>query len=333
MVRVGRKFVGMGGPCFIIAEAGINHNGDLELAKELVRQAAKSGADAVKFQIFHAERLVEEGTPEFEMFKKYELPDDAWKELSLLAEREGIIFMATPFDLEAVKIMEEIGASAYKIASGDITNFELISSVARKWKPVFLSTGGANLAEIKAAIDCIYGEENERIVLLHCVSCYPAPLEDLNLKAIDDLWERFYLPVGFSDHSVGIEAALVAVSMGAVAIEKHFTLDKTLPGPDHVHSLTPQELAEMVSRIRRIEKMFGSGRKEPLPCEAEVRVKGRRGVKAAVNIPKGTVIDRSMLSLVRPKRTIGAESLKDVLGKRAKRNILKGEDLRWEDLA
>lgn len=333
MVRVGRKFVGMGGPCFIIAEAGINHNGDLELAKELVRQAAKSGADAVKFQIFHAERLVEEGTPEFEMFKKYELPDDAWKELSLLAEREGIIFMATPFDLEAVKIMEEIGAPAYKIASGDITNFELISSVARKWKPVFLSTGGATLAEIKAAIDCIYGEENERIVLLHCVSCYPAPLEDLNLKAIDDLWEHFYLPVGFSDHSVGIEAALVAVSMGAVAIEKHFTLDKTLPGPDHVHSLTPQELAEMVSRIRRIEKMFGSGRKEPLPCEAEVRVKGRRGVKAAVNIPKGTVIDRSMLSLVRPKRTIGAESLKDVLGKRAKRNILKGEDLRWEDLA
>ncbi|MCS7234137.1 MAG: N-acetylneuraminate synthase family protein [Synergistetes bacterium] len=333
MVRVGRKFIGMGAPCFVIAEAGINHNGDVELAKELIRQAAKSGADAVKFQIFHAENLVEEGTPEFEMFKKYELPDSLWKELAYLAEKEGIIFMATPFDLEAVRIMEDIGALAYKIASGDITNFELISHVARKWKPVFLSTGGATIEEVASAVDCVYGEENDRVILLHCVSCYPAPQEELNLRAINDLWRHFYLPVGFSDHSIGIEAALVAVSMGAVAIEKHFTLDKSLQGPDHIHSLTPDELADMVNKIRKIEKMFGSGRKEPLPCESEVRTKGRRGIKAAIDIPRGTIIERRMLSLVRPKRGIGVEDLKNVLGKKAKRNIMKGEDLRWEDLS
>lgn len=333
MVKVGRKFVGMGAPCFVIAEIGINHNGDLTLAKELLRQAAKSGADAVKFQLFHAERLVEEGSPDFEMFKKYELPDDAWKELALLAEREGIVFMATPFDLEAVKLLEELGVPAYKIASGDITNYELISDVARKWKPVFLSTGGATLEEIRKAIECIYGEENDRIILLHCVSCYPAPLEELNLRAINDLWEHFYLPVGFSDHSIGMDAALVAVSMGAVAIEKHFTLDKSLPGPDHPHSLTPHELSTMIEKIRKIEKTFGSGRKEPLPCESEARVRGRRGIKAAIDIPKGAVIERGMLSLVRPRRAIGVESLKDVLGRTAKRNIRKGEDLRWEDLA
>ncbi|KUK14346.1 MAG: N-acetylneuraminate synthase family protein [Synergistetes bacterium] len=332
MVKVGRKFVGVGAPCFVIAEAGINHNGDVNLAKELIRQAAKNGADAVKFQLFHAENLVEEGTPEFEMFKKCELPKDAWKELALLAEREGITFMATPFDLEAVSLLEELGTPAYKIASGDITNYELISNVARKWKPVFLSTGGATLEEIRLAVDCIYGEENDRIILLHCVSCYPAPLESLNLKAIDDLWEHFRIPVGFSDHSIGIDAALVAVSMGAVAIEKHFTIDKSLPGPDHHHSLIPDELSEMVKKIRKIEKMFGSGRKEPMPCESEVRVKGRRGIKAAVDIPKGTPIERRMLALVRPKRGIGVEDLQNVLGKKVARDIRRGEDLRWEDL-
>lgn len=332
MVRVGRKLIGRGAPCFIIAEAGINHNGDIEMAKELVRQAARSGADAVKFQVFHAESLVIESSPDFELFKRYELPDSAWRDLAVLAEKEGIVFLATPFDIDAVNLLEEIGVPAYKIASGDLTNHELISYVARKWKPIFLSTGGATLKEISLALECIYGEENDRIVLLHCVSCYPTPEEEVNLSAIKDLWDHFYLPVGLSDHTLGIEAALAAVSIGAVAIEKHFTLDRSLPGPDHLHSLTPSELAEMIGRIRKIEKMLGNGRKEPMPCEANFRLRGRRGVKAKRDIPKGTVISREMLSVLRPRGAIGAEELHNVLGRRAKRDIAKGEDIRWEDL-
>ncbi len=332
MIRVGKRLVGKGAPCFVIAEAGVNHNGDPELAKELVRQAAKSGADAVKFQIFHAEKLVEKGTPEYELFRRHELPKSVWKEIAREAEKEGIIFMATPFDLEAVELLEDIGVLAYKIASGDITNFELISEVARKWKPVFLSTGGATLPEIASALESIYGEENDRVVLLHCVSCYPVPDDQVNLRAINDLWEHFFLPVGFSDHTLGMEAALVAVAIGASVIEKHFTLDKSLPGPDHIHSLTPEEFSEMVKKIRKIEKMLGNGRKEPMPCETEFRIKGRRGLKAAIDIPAGTIIERGMLVALRPRYGIGVEEMVNVLGRRTKRSLVKGESIRWEDL-
>jgi N-acetylneuraminate synthase len=263
-IQVGNKLIGPGQPVFVIAEAGVNHNGDLKLARALIDVAVEAGADAVKFQTFRAERLATPDAPkaeyqvqttgnaesQFEMLRRLELSADAHRELQAYCHERGIIFLSTPFDEEAVDLLDESGVAAFKISSGDLTNSPLLEHVASKGKPVILSTGMSELSELIEAVSVLNTAGCENPVLLHCVSNYPADPAEVNLRAMQTMRSAFDVPVGFSDHTQGIDVALAAVALGACVIEKHFTLDRTMPGPDHRASLEPTELRELVRSIR-----------------------------------------------------------------------------------
>ena len=252
---------------FIIAEAGVNHNGDIKLAKQLIATAKSAGADAVKFQTFKAENLVSKAAPkadyqkqvtptdesQLEMLKKLELSFNDFKELKTYCMEKGILFLSTPFDFESIDFLETLEMPIYKIPSGEITNLPYLMKIARTGKPVILSTGMSDLEEVGLALEVLQSNGTRTTTLLHCNTQYPTPFEDANLKAMLTLKKRFGFPVGYSDHTLGIEAALAAVALGAKVIEKHFTLDKRMEGPDHKASLDPQELKVMVSSIRNIE--------------------------------------------------------------------------------
>ena len=264
-LKIGDKLIGEEEPCFIIAEAGVNHNGSVELAKKLIDAAKDAGADAVKFQTFKAESVVvkdaqkaeyqKETTGEgsqYEMIKKLELTEEDFRELADYAKEKDIMFLSSPFDKESVDLLNELDVPAFKVGSGEITNLPLLRYIAKKEKPIILSTGMSTLGEIEEALDVIRSEGVEDIILLHCVSNYPARIEDVNLRALGTLKQAFKLPVGFSDHTLGITAPIAAVALGACVIEKHFTLDRNLPGPDHKASLEPEELKEMAKAIREV---------------------------------------------------------------------------------
>jgi len=337
--KIANRLIGEGVPCFIIAEAGVNHNGDIKLAKKLIDVAVKAGADAVKFQTFQAEELVTEtaekaeyqkettGSKEsqFAMIKKLELSDKNFKELFTYAQRKEIIFLSTPFDPESVDLLDKLGVPAIKVGSGEITNFPLLKHIASKQKPVILSTGMSTLDEVTEAVEVIRKAGSEEIALLHCVSCYPARIEDTNLRAIETLRRKFNLPVGLSDHTVGIHIPIAAVALGACIIEKHFTLDKNLPGPDHRASLEPAELKEMVQAIRSVESALGDGIKRPTADEKETKKAARRSLVARTNIPAGTVITEDMLDIKRPGTGLEPKLINLVIGKKAKKNIAFGE--------
>ncbi|NBV41629.1 N-acetylneuraminate synthase [bacterium] len=258
----------------IIAEAGVNHNGDIQLAKQLIDAAKTAGADAVKFQTFKAEKLVtvtakqadyqtqNTGVSEsqFEMLKRLELSDEAHLELNEYAALKSIQFLSSAFDLDGIAFLNRLGMPIFKIPSGEITNFPYLRAIGALTRPVILSTGMANLGEVEKAMDVLVesGTLREKITLLHCTSDYPAPFEDVNLKAMVTLGHAFQVPVGYSDHTQGIEVSIAAVAMGAVVIEKHFTLDQSLPGPDHKASLNPDELSALVRGIRNVEKALAS---------------------------------------------------------------------------
>jgi len=270
-IKIGSRFVGSGEPAFIIAEAGANHNRDFDMAKKLIDVAADSKADAVKFQTYSAETLYSKKTPEFsymkgqnvyDLIKSIELPREWQQELAEYADQRGVMFLSTPFDYAAVDELDEIGVPAFKFASFEIVDLELLKYAASKQKPMIISTGMANLGEIEDAISAIRSAGNDDIVLLHCNSLYPTPPEVVNLRAMETMREAFKLPVGFSDHTLGIHISLAAVAMRACAIEKHFTLDRDLPGPDHSFAIEPDELKEMVRCVREIEEAKGSGIKE-----------------------------------------------------------------------
>ncbi len=338
-VKIGNIWLGEGEPCFIIAEAGVNHNGDVNLAKKLIDVAREADADAVKFQTFRAEELVTETaekadyqkettSPEesqFNMIKKLELTGSDFEKISTYAQKKDILFLSSPFDNGSADLLEELGVPAFKIPSGEITNFPLLQYIARKHKPVILSTGMSTLDEVAAALKVIRGEGTEEIVLLHCVSSYPAKIVDTNLRAMATLKETFKLPVGLSDHTLGITIPIAAVALGACVIEKHFTLDKNLPGPDHKASLEPEELKEMVASIRDVEKAMGDGVKRPTKEEKATRKVARRSIVAKVDIAKGVVITGEMLAIRRPGTGIEPGNLGMVIGKRAKRQIMSDE--------
>ncbi len=338
-VKIGNRLLGEGEPSFIIAEAGVNHNGDVELAKKLIDAAKEAGADAVKFQTFKAEEVVtktaekaayqKETTSseesQFEMIKKLELSGRDFEELFAYAQEKGMIFLSTPFDKGSVDLLDELGVSAFKVGSGEITNSPLLKHIARKKKPIILSTGMSTLGEIEEALELIRKEGVEEIILLHCVSCYPAKVEDMNLRAMETLRYAFKLPVGLSDHSLGITIPIAAVASGACVIEKHFTLDKNLPGPDHRASLEPEELSQMVKAIRDVERALGDGVKQPTAEEEENRKAVRRSIVARVDIPEGAVITEEMLVIKRPGTGIEPRHLDLVIGRRTKRNIKPGE--------
>ena len=330
-IKVDKRFVGEGERTFIIAEIGSNHDGKLKQAKQLIAAAKECGADAVKFQSFTADKLV---SPKYEKiyraFKKVELPLEWHEELARFAESQGIIFLSTPFDEERASFLHSLGLPAFKISSGDITNYSLLRHLASFKKPIFLSTGMATLSEVEEAISAIRNEGNRDIILLHCISNYPPRIEDINVKAMVTMNRAFNLPVGYSDHSLGLVAPLAAVALGACVIEKHITINKTLPGPDHPHALEVDEFTEMVRQIRHLELALGSGIKEPVEAEIPERGWARRGIYAAADISKGATIRRDMLKIVRPcLSALEPRYIDLVVGRVARKDIAAHEPIEW----
>jgi sialic acid synthase SpsE len=321
---------------FVIAEVGSNHNGELETALELVRKAADAGADAVKFQDFapgtlfavdtYTETLGIGDRGWIKLIDKASIPESWHEAIAEQARRKAIRYFSTPFSLEAVDALEHF-VPFYKIASCDITFHPLLERVASKRKGVFLSTGASSLEEIAEAVRILGPERLPFVCLLHCVMLYPAPPSSLNLSFIDTLAERFGLPVGFSDHSAGTEAAVVALGKGIRAIEKHFTLDKSQSGADHMNSLDPGEFARFVDMIKRCEEMLGPPERVITEREAKERIYARRGIYAARDLKKGERITLERLAFLRPNIGIGAEKAHDLEGKLLVRDVREGEPI------
>lgn len=345
-IRIGDRIIGKGKPCYIIAEAGVNHNGELRLAKKLVKAAATAGADAVKFQTFSADSIAtksaqkaayqkktsEASESQYAMLKRLELPREAFAALSDYAKKCSIEFLSSPFDLGSAELLESIDVAAYKIPSGELTNLPLLKKIGGYKKPVILSTGMAVMEEIREGIAAVRRGGETDIVLLHCVTSYPAPLASANLLMIPTLEREFNLPVGFSDHTDGITAAILARALGACVIEKHFTLDRGLPGPDHQASLEPAEFADLVRQVRVAESALGDGRKRIGKAEAAIRKIARKSLVAAAAIPRGARITRAMVDMKRPGTGIEIKQFDEVIGKTAKKAIQKDTVLQWDML-
>lgn len=325
----------------IIAEAGINHNGSLERAKEMALAAKKAGADIVKYQTAVPEQVVsrfaekadyqkqQTGSEEsqLEMIKKIHFGFEEHRQLKEYCDEIGIRYLSTPFDLDSIDFLATLDMSVWKIPSGEITNLPYLEKVAALKKPLILSTGMSMLSEIEDALAVLEENGCEDVTLLHCNTEYPTPMEDVNLLAMRELEEQFALPVGFSDHTLGIEADIAAAALGACVIEKHFTLDKTLEGPDHQASLEPDELEAMVRAIRNIEKALGTGEKHVTPSEAKNRPIARKSIVAKRAIKKGEVFTAENLTTKRPGDGISPMRWYDVLGKEASRDFAEDEKI------
>ncbi len=344
-INIAGRQIGLGQPCFIIAEAGVNHNGDVRLARQLVDVAVSAGADAVKFQTFKADRLATprapkasyqtettgKGESQLQMLRRLELSPQIHKELMNYCLRKNILFMSSPFDEDSADLLAELGVPAFKIPSGEITNLPLLSHVARKGKPLILSTGMSVLAEVETAVCAITETGNRSLVLLHCVSNYPASPSDANLRAMDTMATAFNMPVGYSDHTLGIEVAIAAVAMGACVIEKHLTVDRSSPGPDHRASLEPNEFSGLVRGIRKVEQALGSGRKEPAASEAAVAAVARKSLVAARTIPAGTKLTEDLIAVKRPGTGLPPAMRAQLVGREVKREVRVGELFRLSD--
>ncbi len=330
---------------FIIAEAGVNHNGDLRLAKRLIDAAKSAGADAVKFQTFLAEKLVIAHAPQaayqrrnardvsqLAMLEKLELSFNAFRELSVYSQRKGIMFLSTPFESESARFLYDIKMPIFKISSGDLNNIPFLIEVARYHRPMIVSTGMSTLAEVGEAVQAILKAGNKKLTLLHCTSNYPTAYEDVNLRAMATLRMAFGFPIGLSDHTPGIEVAVAAVALGAQVIEKHFTLNKEFSGPDHKASLDPSELAALVRAVRHIESAFGDGIKAPRRCEIAVRAVARKSLVVVEKIPAGTALTKRMLAIKRPGTGIEPKDLSKVVGRHLRRAASKDEVLEWRDI-
>jgi len=326
---------------FIIAEAGVNHNGDVNLAKKLVDVAKKAGADAVKFQTFKAENLVSKSAKkadyqventgnnesQYEMIKKLELSFDDFIELKKYCDEKEIMFLSTPFDDESIEFLNNLGIEIFKIPSGEITNLPYLRKIGKLRKKVILSTGMADLGEIEDALDVLInsGTKKENITVLHANTEYPTPFEDVNLKAMQTISCAFDVAVGYSDHTMGIEVPIAAVAMGARVIEKHFTLDRNLEGPDHRASLEPDELKAMVSAIRNIEKALGNGLKKPSRSEKKNIEVARKSIVAKRDIKKGEKFSEENLTVKRPGNGISPMRWDEIIGKTAQKDYKEDE--------
>lgn len=344
-IKIGDTLIGDKQPCFIIAEAGVNHNGDVKLAKKLIDAAKIAGADVVKFQTWITEEIVIKSTrqadyqakntgireSQFDMLKKLELTKNDFKELKDYADKKGIIFLSTPDEEKSADFLFDLGVPAFKIGSGEITNLPFLRHVAGKKRPIILSTGMADLNEVKEAVKAIKSQKNNKIIILHCTSNYPCPLKEVNLRAIDTL-RKFDLPVGYSDHTVGIMVPVMAVARGAAVLEKHFTIDKNLPGPDHKASLDPKELKEMIKLIRDAEKALGDGIKKPTESEQKIKKVIRKILVAREDIAKGTKIKKNMLAAKRAGIGISPKDLDMAIGRWTKINIKKDNIIKFNQL-
>ncbi|HEY7696812.1 MAG TPA: N-acetylneuraminate synthase family protein [Vicinamibacteria bacterium] len=343
-VNFGGRLIGEGQPAFVIAEAGVNHNGDLELGRTLIREAASAGADAIKFQSYKAEKIstrtaprywVEPDDPkgsQYDSFKKLDsFGPDEHRELFRYAKERGILCFSAPFDDEAVDMLDELGAPGFKIASADLTDHPLLEKAASKGKPVILSTGLATIAEIGEAVEVVRRAGNDQLVLLHCTLQYPCAPENANLRMMLHMKAAFPdVPVGISDHTLGIAVPQAAVALGAVAVEKHYTIDKTLPGNrDHYLSVDPRDLKEMVANIRTIEKAMGRYLKGPVEAESQAYKFARRSIVSKKAIARGTSITRDMLTFKRPGTGIYPKHVDVVVGRTAKVDIPEDTVLDW----
>jgi len=333
-IVIGKKEISSRKPTYVIAEAGINHNGRFDIAEKLVKAASETGADAVKFQMFHAEKLVSKKTlPDaYDAFRRVELTSKQFESLAKLAEKQGLDFLSSAFDFESVDLLQEMGVPAFKIASGEISNYQLLQHMAKKGKPIIMSTGMSTVGEIEEAIDTIYSVGNKKLILLHCVSVYPPKTENLNLRSIPFLRKTFRTIVGFSDHSSSIVLPSVAVALGARVIEKHFTIDKGLHGPDQSFSLEPHEFKAMIMNVRETERALGFYGRKLSENEKEVREIARRSIVATTDIPAGTKITRNMIALKRPAKGISPKFVDVVEGMIATKHIEENEVITWKKL-
>ena len=314
----------------IIAEAGVNHNGSTQTAKDLIHVAAEAGADLVKFQLFKADQLAtpiarlaqyqkrSESGPvsQLELLKNLQIDPEVYLELNEYADNCGIVLFSSAFDLDSFRFLLELNEPIIKIPSGEITNFPMLKAAAQSGKKVLVSTGMSTLDEIKTSVQCLktYMSNPQKLALLHCTSSYPTLMKDANLRVITTLREEFNIEVGFSDHTIGIEASIAAVGLGATIIEKHFTLDRNLQGPDHVTSINPSELEMMIKSIRNIEEALGTNEKRILPCELENRIGARKSLVAAKRIKKGEFFSEANITAKRPGTGISPMSWEIVLG-------------------
>jgi len=330
-VYIGQKCVGDGQSCYLIAEIGSNHNQDYNLALESIDAAASAGADAVKFQTFRAKDHYSKHAPSFtylggkntyDLIESLELNRDWQESLSVYARSRGVDFLTSPCDFEAIDQLSAMGMSAYKVASFDMTDQLLVNKMAETGKPIIISTGMANMSDIDLAVNTVYSTGNRDIILLQCTSLYPAPVELSNLNAMMMMRQAFGCLTGYSDHTVGEHIPLAAVAMGACLIEKHFTLDRELPGPDHSFAIEPQELKTLALHIREVESAKGDGTKNgPREAEKEMYTKGRRSIHAAADIKKGDIITFEKISIKRPGYGIPSKFIEFVVGREAKIDI------------
>ena len=326
---------------FIIAEAGVNHNGSMELAKKLIDIAVEAKVDAVKFQTFKAEKLVTKDTnkakyqqetsnkeeSQFDMLKKLELDIGMHQELIVYCKQKKIMFLSTPFDYDSIKLLVDLEMEIFKVPSGEITNLPYLRAIGELNKKVIISTGMADIGEIEDALDILIsnGTDKKNITVLHANTEYPTPMEDVNLKAMVTIGNTFDINYGYSDHTLGIEIDIAAVAMGAKVIEKHFTLDKTMFGPDHKASLEPSELIAMVKAIRNIEKALGNGIKKPSKSEIKNIIIARKSIAADCDIKKGEVFTEDKLTIKRPGNGISPMNWDEIIGQIAQKNYRKDE--------
>ncbi len=341
-IRIGDKIISKTSPIFIIAEAGVNHNGNTELALRLVKEAAACGVDCIKFQTFKAEQAVTKSSPkakyqlgttdktesQLEMLKKVELTREDHVEVKKYAEEMGLIFLSTPSNFEDIDFLESINVPAYKVASCQIIEIPFLRKIAKTGKPIILSTGMATLAEVDSAIRTIYNKGNDKVILMQCTTNYPSRIEDANLRVLKTFQSTFDILVGYSDHTIGEEAAIASVALGAVVIEKHFTIDKHLPGPDHSSSMTPEELKALAKKIKRAQVSLGSALKEPSEIEKENALNMRRSIVASRHIGKGEKFSSENVTFKRPASGLSPEFYDLIIGKKALKEISSDEIIR-----
>lgn len=344
-IIIGNRKIGANEPCFVIAEAGVNHNGKFELAKKLVDAAVEAGADAVKFQTFKAKNVVTNSAPmaayqeknigivksQQEMLRELELSYDSFIELKSYCDKKGIMFLSTPHSEDAVDFLNDL-VPAYKVGSGDLTNIPFLEKIAEKNKPIIIGTGMATISEIKEAIKAIYNKGSKKVILLHGTTNYPCPVNEVNLRAMQTIGISTNCIVGYSDHTSSELTPALAVTFGAKVVEKHFTLDKNLPGPDHKASLNPEELKKAIQNIKYAESIMGKAEKNPTESEKKMLGLVRKSIVAAVPIKKGMKITQDMLITKRPGTGIPPVQIKQIIGKIAKENIESDELILFEKL-
>jgi len=339
--------IGPGHPTYIIAEAGVNHNGNVGLAQMLIDAAVHAGADAVKFQTFTAKALASEDAPkadyqlkstdpresQVDMLRRLEIAPQAFRTLAQYCKERSITFLSTPFDSDSVELLVALNVPAFKVASGEITNHLLLRRIGATGRPAIISSGMSTMAEVERAVRVTRDAGCPAVSLLHCLSNYPADPAEVNLNAMHTMRDAFSVPVGFSDHTMGSEISIAAVALGASIIEKHLTLDRNMEGPDHAASLEPVELRSMISSIRNVEAALGSGIKEPAASELGTRNVARRSLVLRRDIRKGGIISADDLDAKRPAGGIGPDLLDRVIGKMAANDMRAGSILTWSDFA